>query len=470
MKNTIRNITLAAASFAVVFLFYGFLYAAPVTKPAKPGPPSDAKLRRTPVVEAVQKVSPAVVNISTEKIVRQRVNPFAGFNDDFFDRFFDDFYDGFGTRDVKQTTLGSGVIIDARGYVITNEHVILRASDITVTLPDNREYKAEVIGADPDFDLAILKINSDKPFPFVATGDSDSLLIGETVIAIGNPYGLTHTVTTGVLSAVNRTIKTQSGRVYSDFIQTDASINPGNSGGPLVNILGEVIGINTVVYSGAEGIGFAIPINRAMRAVSDLVRFGVIKKTWTGLKVQQITPQLARTLGMSRVHGVLVADIIEDSPAAKSNSIRVGDIIVEVQGKSVNSTTDFYDNVNGFLAGEKIKLKVSRDGANKIITFEMESIPLSRADEIARRRFGFKIKLPEGDTEDTASKGVTVTSVEPGSPAAKIGIKSGDIIRAIGGKEIKSLKDFREATIPAAEQETVFVAVQRGSMLYHTRL
>ncbi|MEA3429209.1 MAG: trypsin-like peptidase domain-containing protein, partial [Thermodesulfobacteriota bacterium] len=225
--------------------------------------------RENPVVRAVRKVSPAIVNINSEYEVRRRVNPFSRFSrDPFFDSFFKDFFDpGFEQR-YKRTSLGSGVIIDGkRGLILTNAHVLAKSTTITVILNDERKFDARIIGADPDSDLAVLRISSKDPLPAVEMGDSNDLMIGETIIAIGNPFGFSNTVTTGVISAVNRSIRAKDA-VYHDFIQLDASINPGNSGGALLNINGELIGINTAIYAKAQGIGFAIPINKAKRIVS----------------------------------------------------------------------------------------------------------------------------------------------------------------------------------------------------------
>ncbi|MEJ2657453.1 MAG: trypsin-like peptidase domain-containing protein, partial [Desulfobacterales bacterium] len=234
-------------------------------------------LRESAVVKAIKRVSPAVVNISSEFEVRKRVNPFYGFGlDPSFESFFKDFFDPGYEQKYKRTSMGSGVIIDGkRGFILTNKHVIIKSSTITVALKDGREFKAQVIGADPDSDLAVLRISPKGDLPAIEMGNSGNLMIGETVIAIGNPFGFSNTVTTGVISAVNRSIKVDD-TFYHEFIQTDASINPGNSGGPLLNIYGELIGINTAIYAKAQGIGFAIPINKAKRIVSDLIKFGEV--------------------------------------------------------------------------------------------------------------------------------------------------------------------------------------------------
>ena len=253
--------------------------------------------RENAVVKAVRKVSPVVVNISSESEVRKRVNPFSGFAmDPHFESFFRDFFDHGFERQYKRTSLGSGVIIDGkRGFILTNEHVILKTGTITVVLKDGREFDAQIVGTDPDSDLAVLRISSKEPLPDIEMGDSDDLMIGETVFAIGNPFGFSNTVTTGVISAINRSIRTDD-VVYHDFIQTDASINPGNSGGPLLNINGNLVGINTAIYAKAQGIGFAIPINKAKRIVSDLIRYGEVIPAWIGITVQDLDADLARYL------------------------------------------------------------------------------------------------------------------------------------------------------------------------------
>ena len=252
--------------------------------------------RRNAIVDAVQKVSPAVVNISLEYEIRKRISPFSEFSNPLFDEFFKDFFDpGFG-RQYKRTSLGSGVIIDGqRGYILTNAHVVEKTGTVNITLNDEREYEAEIVGVDPDSDLAVLHIKANDPLPSIAMGDSRDLLIGETVIAIGNPFGFSNTVTTGVISAANRSFRTKD-RVFHDFIQTDASINPGNSGGPLLNINGELIGINTAIYAGAQGIGFAIPINKARRIIEDLIAHGEVIDAWIGLWVQDLDSSLDELL------------------------------------------------------------------------------------------------------------------------------------------------------------------------------
>ena len=257
--------------------------------------------RRTPIVKAVERVGASVVNINTEEVAPAVRNPFRDSRNPFFDQFFKEF---FPSRDNNRRSLGSGVIIHPEGYILTNEHVVSKATIIKVTLIDKREFDARLVGSDIKSDLAVIKIETNENLPHVSLGRSDDLMIGETVIAIGNPFGLQHTVTTGIISALHRSIKGGGNRVYREFIQLDASINPGNSGGPLLNIEGSLIGINTAIFKQAEGIGFAIPINKAKRIINDLIRYGKVRRGWLGVSVQSITKEMLSFFNIERVRGV----------------------------------------------------------------------------------------------------------------------------------------------------------------------
>src|SRR5213596_2830361 len=315
--------------------------------------------RRSLVVQAVEKAGPAVVNVSTEQVVERRGSPFPFPEDPFFDQYFRDFFD-LRPRRFTTTSLGSGVIVAPDGTILTNEHVILRASRIHVTLADEREFDAKLVGADSDSDVAVLRVQAGGELPHVTLGTSSDLMIGETVIAIGNPFGLSHTVTTGVVSAVGRSLHDED-RTYTDFIQTDASINPGNSGGPLLNIKGELIGINTAIYGKAQGIGFAIPVDRARRVMKDLVSYGEVRRVWVGLVVQDLTPQLAQHFGTRR--GVVVAEIDPGSPAAGAGLAR-GDVITRVDGREVRSRDDFEQRVEDRAEDSKLVVTRRREGSD----------------------------------------------------------------------------------------------------------
>ena len=283
----------------VLFFLFLFLYPFPAAHASS--------LREDAVVKAVRETSPAVVNISTEQIVERKassLSPF--FNDPYFDKFFKDFFEPGYEKKYTQKSLGSGVIFEKRGYILTNWHVVGKASQIKVILINEEIFNAKLIGSSPELDLAVLKIDTQRDLPTIKIGDSDRLMIGEKVIAIGNPFGLSHTVTTGVISAQKRSLRVGE-NVYLDFIQTDASINPGNSGGPLLNIDGELIGINSAIYGeGAQGIGFAIPIIKAKRVVDDLITYGEVNPAWVGITLQTLSPEMAHYLGYTGESGVFV--------------------------------------------------------------------------------------------------------------------------------------------------------------------
>jgi serine protease Do len=432
--------------------------------------PDTLPSRETPVVLTVKKVGPAVVNINTERVLTERVNPFG---DPFLDRFFGDFFNVFPQRSYKQQSLGSGVIIDPEGYILTNEHVILKTSEIHVTLADKREFKAKLIGADPKSDLAVIKIGAKEGLPYVKMGTSDDLMIGETVIAIGNPFGLSHTVTTGVISALNRTVRIEENRVYKDFIQTDASINPGNSGGPLMNIRGELIGINTAIYQEAEGIGFAIPINRAKRILDDLIHYGEVHKAWIGIFVQDLDQNLLKYFDLSRKEGVIVTNVLEGSPAEKAG-IKQGDLIIKVAGQALETREDYVSIISGYTSGDTIPLTINREGKTKEIVVAASDIPLEVAEKVALNWLG--IRFREIGVRDAVRlrindrRGVIVTEVVRMRAADKAGIRPGDIIRQVNNQIIEEEDTFKKAIITATQQEGLLLMVQRGPYIYPVTL
>jgi Do/DeqQ family serine protease len=338
---------------------------------AHAGAPETDPVRRSLVVEATEHLSPAVVNISAEQTVVQQ-SPFRGQPDPFFDQFFRDFFDSRPRRSTR-TSLGSGFIVNADGTILTNSHVIMRGAKVTVTLVDGREFEAKLVGADADSDLAVLRISAGEPLPTAPLGTSSDLLIGETVIAIGNPFGLSHTVTTGVVSATGRSLHGED-RTYTDYVQTDASINPGNSGGPLSNIRGEVIGVNAAIYGKAQGIGFAIPIDRAKRVLRELVSYGEVKRTWIGVFTQELTPELAHHFGVKK--GVIVATVEPKSPAADAGLVR-GDVVLKLDGREVASPDEFEGRIADHQIGDDIKLTISgdEDGTIRDVTVRVTAFP-----------------------------------------------------------------------------------------------
>ncbi|MBW2076567.1 MAG: trypsin-like peptidase domain-containing protein [Deltaproteobacteria bacterium] len=429
---------------ATLVLLLTLLFCPPSSWGADPFP------RENAIVKATRKVSSAVVNISTSKVVEGGVNPFFSWeHNELFDRFFRDFFEPH-TRQYVQNSLGSGVIIDStHKYVLTNHHVIVRASKISVTLSNQQEFEARVVGTDPESDLAVLKIETDIELPALPMGRSDDLMIGETVIAIGNPFGLSHSVTTGVISALNRSVRTEH-HVYHNFIQIDAPINPGNSGGPLLNINGELIGINTAIYSGAEGIGFAIPIDRAKSIVDNLIHYGKVQTAWLGLTVQDLTENLITYFHLPVSYGALITEVVTGSPAEKGE-LKRGDVITELGKKKVASARDYYDQLAQHTANEAIELVFYRNGKSRSIEITAESFPSELALALVFDRLGFRVEelnrtlarrygLQEGEA-------LVIAGIKKGSQAERIGLKQGDIVRGINDVSITSEDDLKDAII-----------------------
>ncbi len=429
-------------------------FALVLAAPAGGAPPTDAS-RRTPVVAAVERVSPAVVNISAERVQEQRMAPFGGLmRDPFFERFFEDFGLPEYRHQGKSTSLGSGFIVDGEGRVLTNAHVVAHASDIRVTLVDERSFPAELVASDPSSDLAVLKIKDGKGLPQVSMGVSDDLMVGETVIAIGNPFGLSHTVTSGVISATRRSFK-GNGQEFRDFIQTDASINPGNSGGPLVNIHGEVIGVNTAIVQAAEGIGFAIPVGRARRILSDLLTYGQVQLVWTGVDVQTVTPDLAPALGMTGRPGVVVTRIEPDGPGEKAG-LRNGDVITSFASRPVVDEESFFAAVDSAPRGAPQALEGLRDKQPLALKVTPASPPSDYADRILERSVGLRVKADE--------RGVVVKGVRKGSAAEQSGIRAGDRLVGVGESMVESLEAFRQALLDARGRGRVRLTLRRGNV------
>jgi serine protease Do len=428
---------------------------------------ADASQRRSPVVIAVEKVGPAVVNIST--IVQERVRPFFPFaGDDFFRDFFPDLF----SREYTRSSLGSGVIIDGeKGYIITNHHVVARASEIKVITSGQDEYQAKILGSDPRSDLAVLQVEAGRKIPEIKMGDSDDLMIGETVIAIGNPFGLSHTVTTGVISALERSVRAEE-RVYRHFIQTDASINPGNSGGPLLNIDGELIGINTAIYQKAQGIGFAIPINKAKRIVNELIRAGEVRPLWLGLEIQDMSPELRANFAFPKdKEGVLVSDVVEEGPAAKAG-LKRGDIILNVEGNSVASISDYRDVLAEYTPGDRLRLEVFRKGRTLPVEVEPSPFPLELALDLVYRRMGIEVGEADRRTRERygIQGGVMITEVRRDSEAGRIGLEPGDLILQVNKITVASVDEFKKAISQYHHLPSLRLVVQRGRYAYSLTL
>ncbi|MBT5259031.1 MAG: Do family serine endopeptidase [Nitrospina sp.] len=426
--------------------------------------------RRTPIVKAVERVGASVVNINTEEVAPAVRNPFRDSRNPFFDHFFKEF---FPSRDNNRRSLGSGVIIHPEGYILTNEHVVSKATIIKVTLIDKREFDARLVGADIKSDLAVIKIETNENLPHISLGRSDDLMIGETVIAIGNPFGLQHTVTTGIISALHRSIKGGGNRVYRGFIQLDASINPGNSGGPLLNIEGSLIGINTAIFKQAEGIGFAIPINKAKRIINDLIRYGKVRRGWLGVSVQSITKEMLSFFNIERVRGVVVTRIMERSPGARAG-LKRGDVILSLENIEVNDKTDYSERVSTYPLGNTINMGILRGGKVESVSLKVSLLPASRVADYVKIWLGFTVnKIQQSLVRRyrlVTSQGVVVTRVTPNSVSDKIGVQSGDIIRQVNQVKIENEKDFRAAMVEVAGRDSVLILVQRGQNGYYVTL
>jgi len=427
-------------------------------------------LRRTPVVRAVDNSRSSVVSISTYEHVHKRANPFSTFGrDPFFDRFFNDFYDNRYQQEAVRTHLGSGVIIDRRGFVVTNWHVVQKAASITVTTSDEKEYAATLIGADQKSDLAVLKITSAEQFTSIPLADSDGILIGETVIAIGNPFGLSHTVTTGVVSALHRSLKANE-QIYEDFIQTDASINPGNSGGPLLNINGELIGINTAIYGEAQGIGFAIPINTAKRIVDDLLRYGEVRSAWIGITVANLSAETAARFGYTGLNGVIITEVLPESPSA-SSGLLVNDIIISIGDQKIKSKSLFKRIIGLYTPQSTIKMDVFRQGKTYSFSVVATGISSQSVTKVLWDVFGIDIINNTSELAQkyrlATGKGVVVSKINSTGQAHTIGLKPGDIILQAQGSTLKDVDDFKNQIVKNIYQDSMVVLVQRGMYGYY---
>jgi serine protease Do/serine protease DegQ len=401
----------------------------------------------------IKRASPAVVNIATRGTVTDPGfrNPFM--DDPFFRRFFQ--MPEQGPREREFQAAGSGVIVDAKnGYIITNTHVIENADEITVTLLDNRSLEAKIIGKDPGSDVALLKVDADD-LTAIRLADSARAEVGDFVVAIGNPFGLQHTVTSGIISALGRSGINPDG--YEDFIQTDASINPGNSGGALVTLGGELVGINTAILSrtgGNIGIGFAIPSNMVKVVMDQLVEFGEVRRGLLGVNIVDLTPDVAASLGVEGTKGALVSQVVEGSSAEKAG-IRAGDVITSVNGKAITSGLDLRNTVGLARIGERLDIGLLRDGKPRRVTAEIGEQDAAETLSAAEIHRG----LDGAEFEDSAD-GVRVRSVEPGSPAAQNGLRPNDLVIAVGRQKVAKVAELR-AAIPAAR--AVPLTLKRGA-------
>lgn len=425
------------------------------------------------VADIVERVSPAVVNIDTLRIAvfRSPLAPF--FSDPFFRRFFGDIPEL--EQQVPQRGIGTGFVFRPDGYILTNEHVIHGANEIKVTFIDGKEYQGKVVGADPLTDIAVVKIDADN-LPTIPLGDSDKARVGEFVIAIGNPYGLSHTVTVGVLSAKGRPISAgDSGREYENFLQTDAAINPGNSGGPLLNLKGEVIGINTAILPYAQGIGFAIPINMAKSILDQLITKGKVVRAWLGVYIQDLTPEMAEKFGLPEAKGALVADISKGSPAEKAG-IKRGDVILKVDGKETPTVSSLQQEIRSRRPGDRVRLEIWRDRQSIVLEATLGELKESGTaiPEVQKIDLGFEVEEITPDLVERyslrTSRGVVITNVRAGSPADEAGLRPGDVILEVNRNEVTSLEDWEDALAQVSPGDTVLLLIDRGGRTYFVPL
>ncbi|HEX9050495.1 MAG TPA: trypsin-like peptidase domain-containing protein [Anaeromyxobacter sp.] len=408
--------------------------------------------RRTPVVAAVERVRGAVVNVAAEELVRYREPSRGGSIGDLFGELFERprYRKGYAV-----TSLGSGVIVAPEGWVLTNNHVVERGARFRVGLLDGRELLAKVVGTDPSSDLAVLKLDTREKLPFATMGRSDDLLIGETVIAIGNPFGLSHTVTTGVVSAVHRNFKAGD-RTLFDFVQTDASINPGNSGGALLDIEGRLIGVNTAILGDrSAGIGFAIPIDRARRVAEDLIAHGEVREGYLGLTVDDLPARDGNGPGAKR--GVVVTAVDPGSPGERAG-VRKGDVVEAVQGFSPESAEEFRFRVRDLAIGAIARLELLRGGGRQSVQLTAVELSAAGVSDLVARRTGLTL----GEERVQGGLLVVVRKVARASPAGRLGLQPGDLVREVNSTEVQTLAEFRKAAARARRSGQMVLLVQRG--------
>lgn len=415
----------------------------------------------------VKDTLPAVVSIATSASLRWG-------GEDPFSFFFRHFGGGPQSPNPRRQGMGSGFLINSEGYILTNNHVIEDADEITVQLHGGEEFKARVVGRDPRIDVALIKVDAERPLPFLSLGDSDRLDIGHMVIAMGNPFGLSFTVTQGIISQKGRKDINPSGRrIYANFIQTDASINPGNSGGPLLNIHGEAIGINTAIAQG-QGIGFAIPINMVKQLLPQLAE-GRLQRSWLGVSIQEMTPELADSLGMKQSEGVLIVSVAENSPARKAG-LQPEDVLLTFNGSKLETPSDLWWLASTSGAGTTVELGIWRGGKSLTLQVKLESLPDSLSDsggvsEPTSKRTtwaGMRVATPTREQLEQAAisdgRGVLVAQVDPNSPAGMAGIRPGDIIRKINTAHVRNAEHFQSLVSRVPPGGTVRLLINRNQM------
>lgn len=407
--------------------------------------------------DIVERVQPAVVNVSPSStgVAAPAPRP----------------HQRPGQKPPEAPGSGSGVIIDKEGHIITNNHVVGDAREVEIRLSDKRRFVGKVVGRDPDTDLAVIKIDSDGNLPFAPLGDSSKVKVGQYVVAVGNPYGLDRTVTVGIISALGRENVNLSR--YEDFIQTDASINPGNSGGPLVNIRGEIIGINTAIINFAQGIGFAIPSSMVQTITSQLIEKGKVVRGWLGVGIQALTPELAKTFGVKEGEGVVINEVFQGDPSDKAG-LSPGDIIVKVNGSAVSTPSTLSRMIAGLSPGMEAEIEVVRDGKKKVITVKLaerkEEASFASVPPPPEEVLGFSVQDLTPDLAEKfklkEEKGVLITRVEPGSPAEAEGLREGDLLKEVNREKVTGAEEFNRVVKTIKEGEDVLLRIVRENRAF----
>jgi len=423
-------------------------------EPPVPAPAPELLSTQQAFIEVSEKVTPAVVNIRAERIRR------GGDLGPLFDEYFGELFKQ-PPRQRQAQSLGSGFLVSADGYILTNEHVIKGAEQISVRLSDQRVFKGEVVGVDPRTDVAVLKIDAEGGLPTVVFGDSDRLKVGEWALAIGNPFGLDRTLTVGVISATGRA--NVGIEDYEDFIQTDASINPGNSGGPLLNIYGEVVGINTAIVASGQGIGFAIPVNLARLIADQLIESGEVTRGWLGVSIQPVTAELAESFGLERVTGALVNQVVPGSPA-ETAGLQRGDVLLSLDGKEIRGVRELQLLVASTPVGKSVRVALLRDGDRQEREVTIVATPdaprVADGSRQPEQHQGLGLRVRPADPPP----GMVVEEVDPESPAARAGVVAGDLILTVNRQEVSSLERFAAIVKVLPRDRNVVLLIQRGEV------
>jgi serine protease Do len=475
MKREVRKsqlLLLGVALLSVLAFILTAEYALAAQNDIKPdGPPSFADL--------ADKVKGSVVNIFTTQVVEGNpLMPFMGpgspFGNFFGHQLPKKFFGNGPHSKMKTHALGSGFVISKEGLILTNNHVVEKATEIKIKLQSGKEYDAKLVGRDPKTDLALIRVTPDKDFPEpVALGDSDAMRVGDWVMAVGNPFGLGHTVTTGIISAKSRIL---GAGPYDDFLQTDAAINPGNSGGPLFNMQGQVIGINTAIIAQGQGIGFAIPINIAKELLPQLKK-GKIVRGWLGIMIQDITPELAKSFGIKNTKGVLISGIVKGSPAEKAGLLR-GDVILQFNGKEIESAHKLSELAAVTPPDTVVKIDILRNGKEETISLNVGTMPEEGQKIISQKKeshWGMSVEaltpqLAQQLGLEPGATGVVISDITDGSPAAEAGLHRGDLITEVNRKAVNNLNDYQQALQKVKKGDNLLLLIKRGTGSFYTVL